>query len=68
MLCFSNPHIDCEIIERINRFTVEVKVKGKVGRAFITNTGRLKDLIYRGRGGSASLITLIEELATDFSQ
>ncbi len=51
MLCFSNPHIDCELIGRTNRFTVEVKVKGRLHRAFITNTGRLKDLIYMGARG-----------------
>lgn len=41
----------CIILRRINRFVVEVLWKGKRARAYITNTGRLEELIRSGRRG-----------------
>jgi sugar fermentation stimulation protein A len=44
----ANPH-ECRIIERLNRFVVTVEIKGKYHRAYINNTGRLSELLARGR-------------------
>lgn len=38
-----------EIKTRVNRFVVEVIVEGKVERAYINNTGRLTELLVKGR-------------------
>lgn len=38
-----------EIIRRVNRFTVEVLVAGKIERAYINNTGRLAEYLVRGK-------------------
>jgi sugar fermentation stimulation protein A len=43
--------VDCRIIGRINRFTVEVEVDGLRERAYINNTGRLSELIFEGNKG-----------------
>lgn len=40
--------INCTIIRRKNRFTVEIKLGEERELALLTNTGRLKDLIYEG--------------------
>lgn len=38
----------CKIIERINRFTVKVAFENNIEKALLTNTGRLKDIIFEG--------------------
>ncbi|MEM2428912.1 MAG: DNA/RNA nuclease SfsA [Nitrososphaerales archaeon] len=43
--------VNCEVIERITRFTVRVKINGEEKLALLRNTGRLYDLIYRGSLG-----------------
>jgi sugar fermentation stimulation protein A len=43
--------VSCRIVERINRFVVSVEVEGKIGRTHITNTGRLREFLVRGRKG-----------------
>jgi sugar fermentation stimulation protein A len=43
--------LSCKIVERINRFVVEVEIEGKMGRAHITNSGRLHEFLVRGRTG-----------------
>lgn len=40
--------IPVRIVERLNRFVVLVKAKGKVGRAHINNTGRLDEFMVAG--------------------
>ncbi len=42
------PPTTCSIIKRLNRFVVLVKCAGRERRAYITNTGRLKELLVRG--------------------
>ncbi len=42
------PPTTCTIIKRLNRFVVLVKCAGREHRAYITNTGRLKELLVRG--------------------
>ncbi|MEM2865746.1 MAG: DNA/RNA nuclease SfsA [Candidatus Hadarchaeales archaeon] len=42
---------ECLILERVNRFTVEVRTGGKRARASLNNTGRLEELVQRGRKG-----------------
>ncbi|MHA1232171.1 MAG: DNA/RNA nuclease SfsA [Candidatus Helarchaeota archaeon] len=41
----------CEFIKRINKYMGELKIKGKVEKAFISNPGRLEDLLIKGVGG-----------------
>ncbi len=41
----------CSILERKNRFVVEVKVGERKERAYINNTGRLKDILTINRTG-----------------
>ncbi len=41
----------CLIIGRLNRFVVKVSYKGEEVRAYINNTGRLKELLIKGRLG-----------------
>lgn len=36
-------------VERLNRFSAKVKVRGEVTTAFLPNSGRLKELLVRGR-------------------
>ncbi|MCX8191940.1 MAG: hypothetical protein N3F06_03945, partial [Nitrososphaerales archaeon] len=43
--------VDCEVVERVTRFTVKVKIDGEERLALLRNTGRLHDLIYRGALG-----------------
>ena len=43
--------LECTIIERLNRFVVEVEVDGSQQRACINNTGRLKEYLFNGNGG-----------------
>jgi sugar fermentation stimulation protein len=38
----------CSIKERVNRFTVKIKIDEKEDYALLTNTGRLKDIIFEG--------------------
>ncbi|MGB9726279.1 MAG: DNA/RNA nuclease SfsA [Fervidicoccaceae archaeon] len=42
---------DCKILERDSRFSVLVEVDGKKGRAWLSNSGRLQDLIFPGAKG-----------------
>jgi sugar fermentation stimulation protein A len=41
----------CRIVQRINRFVVKIELGGKIGRAHITNSGRLCEFLIRGRKG-----------------
>ncbi len=41
--------IDCTIVQRLNRFVVEVLIEGQHYRAWINNTGRLKEFMVEGR-------------------
>ena len=41
--------IECSIVKRLNRFVVEVYVSGGITRAYINNTGRLKEYMARNR-------------------
>ncbi|WP_202319776.1 DNA/RNA nuclease SfsA [Archaeoglobus neptunius] len=43
--------IECIILGRLNRFVVEIEIDGRVARAHINNTGRLKELLFRGNRG-----------------
>ncbi len=43
--------LECVILRRLNRFVVEVEVGGRVERAYINNTGRLEELLFRGNRG-----------------
>ncbi len=43
--------IHCQILERINRFTVKILKNNEEDLALLTNTGRLKDIIYKGNIG-----------------
>jgi len=43
--------LECIIIERINKFVVKVLIEGKMYRAYINNTGRLLDYLFRGKRG-----------------
>ncbi|MCL7385359.1 MAG: DNA/RNA nuclease SfsA [Thaumarchaeota archaeon] len=42
---------ECLILERLNRFTLRVEVKGRESFAFLQNTGRLLDYVVRGKRG-----------------
>ncbi len=42
------PPTTCSIIKRLNRFVVLVECSGRERRAYITNTGRLRELIVKG--------------------
>jgi len=42
---------ECTIIERENRFSVKVQTESGTERAWLSNSGRLKDLIFRGALG-----------------
>jgi sugar fermentation stimulation protein len=41
----------CKILERINRFVVKVIINDKEELAYLTNTGRLKDIIFKDAEG-----------------
>jgi sugar fermentation stimulation protein A len=43
--------LECIIIQRLNRFVVEIQVEGRMQRACINNTGRLKDYLINGNKG-----------------
>ncbi|UCE43386.1 MAG: DNA/RNA nuclease SfsA [Candidatus Aminicenantes bacterium] len=43
--------LSCRIVERINRFVVNIEIGGKIHKAHITNTGRLHEFLVRGRKG-----------------
>lgn len=43
--------IECTILRRVNRFVVEVLVNNRVVYVHNTNTGRLSDIIVKGRKG-----------------
>lgn len=43
--------VECTILERINRFTVEISQGGSKTRAYLCNTGRLTDYLKRGSKG-----------------
>ncbi|MEM4520047.1 MAG: DNA/RNA nuclease SfsA [Sulfolobales archaeon] len=51
-----NDLVRCELVGRLNRFTVQVVVDGKVCPAHLTNTGRLEGCIVRGRSGLCTSI------------
>lgn len=40
---------ECRLIERLNRFVVKIEIKGNYHPAHITNTGRLSELLVKGR-------------------
>lgn len=42
---------ECEVVERVNRFVVNVKVGKKCHKAWINNTGRLQEFLVKGRKG-----------------
>ncbi|AIF70040.1 sugar fermentation stimulation protein [Palaeococcus pacificus DY20341] len=41
--------VECEFLERLNRFVGLVKINGEIKRALITNTGRLEEFMVTGR-------------------
>jgi len=43
-----NPQ-ECRIIERLNRFVVNIELKGNNHPAYINNTGRLHELLVKGK-------------------
>jgi len=43
--------LECRIIQRLNRFVVEVSAEGRQSRAYINNTGRLQEFLVAGEGG-----------------
>ena len=43
--------IGCRIVKRLNRFVVEVFVEGRIEKAYVNNTGRLKELLFKGNRG-----------------
>jgi sugar fermentation stimulation protein A len=45
---FEIPGIECEILQRINRFVVEIKIDAKTERAHVNNTGRLAEYLIEG--------------------
>ncbi len=48
--------VKCVIVKRINRFIVEVIIKGKRTEAYVNNTGRLIDYIRNGKEGFCAII------------
>ncbi len=48
--------VECMLIRRLNRFTVEVLINGEVRSAHLTNTGRLNDYIVEGRRGLCAVV------------
>lgn len=47
--------IVCRIVRRLNRFVVLVSVDGKLVKAYLSNTGRLRDYLIEGRLAYASI-------------
>jgi len=43
--------IGCQVVNRLNRFVVEVQLRGDYHRAYIDNTGRLYQFLVQGRQG-----------------
>ena len=43
--------IRCRILERVNRFKVKIELDGEIEYAHINNTGRLRELLIRGKRG-----------------
>lgn len=39
----------CRIVERVNRFVVQIEMEGKLFRAHINNSGRLHEFLIRGK-------------------
>ncbi|MDP3880554.1 MAG: hypothetical protein Q8Q07_09675, partial [Dehalococcoidales bacterium] len=50
-ICAIKNPVACAINERINRFVVGVRLRGKNYRACINNTGRLEQFLVPGREG-----------------
>ena len=48
LIRIENPE-ECSIVERLNRFVVMIEITGSYHPAHITNTGRLSELLVRGR-------------------
>jgi sugar fermentation stimulation protein A len=40
---------ECEIVKRLNRFVVEIRVGGNTKKAYLNNTGRLSEYLIRGK-------------------
>lgn len=49
ILSISGP-VECTIVQRINRFVVEVEIRGELYRTSINNTGRLEQFLITGKG------------------
>ncbi|KYH37760.1 MAG: sugar fermentation stimulation protein [Candidatus Bathyarchaeota archaeon B24] len=43
--------VECRVVNRLNRFVVEVSLAGAFTRAYINNTGRLREYLVMGRKG-----------------
>ena len=43
--------IRCRILERVNRFKVKIELNEEIEYAHINNTGRLRELLIRGKRG-----------------
>jgi sugar fermentation stimulation protein A len=41
----------CRVLQRVNRFVVNIEVREKINRAHITNSGRLREFLVRNRKG-----------------
>ena len=46
---FKTPLIEGTFLERLNRFTVHVELEGRLVKAHLANSGRLKELLVEGR-------------------
>ncbi len=49
-LGIENP-LECTIVQRLNRFVVEIQVKGLRQQAWVNNTGRLEEFLFKGNKG-----------------
>ena len=47
--------LECTIIQRLNRFVVEIKMDDSLHHACINNTGRLKDYLFYGNRGFCTM-------------
>lgn len=43
--------VECDIVERINRFVLKIRLKGNYYKAHLNNTGRLYEYLVKGRKG-----------------
>lgn len=43
--------VECQVVSRVNRFVVEVKMNRKLQKAYINNTGRLEGYLAKGKRG-----------------